>query len=156
MRHFLTAAALCTALLGTANAGSAGALSLSRVASTTGVELSLGTSFLSTNAYIAPSAGLFVYHQPNSRYENDVDKNGREHCRDKSNGQFSSKSNCTDVGVRLFATLESGLRFGSEGLLGVGVRTDGRQTSPYVAVGWKPLRVVAGKDYVAVGVGRVF
>src|SRR5262249_25163764 len=105
-----------------------------RVEGVSGAEFKLGyqLNFLDT-LFVVPALGGFSHQDPNSQYAYETQRNGTEVCRDHSNGQYASKSQCDSTATEAFLSMEAGLRLSDSGSIGLGVRV-ADNSMPYVAV----------------------
>lgn len=159
----LTLASACAVMLpSSASAAGVGYLSGAKINSETAAEIGLGYAFNISKGYVAPIIGAeFTRGDADSRYYTQTQSNGTDVCRDRTNGQYSKKENCSaNTNTRAFAALEAGVRLAETASLGVGVRR-GEVTSPYAvlnigAFSGGKVRVAGGKSYASIGVSGGF
>lgn len=119
-----------------------------------GGELGVGYGFGAAGFRLTPAVGLLVYQGDNDRYYRDQNR-GNSRCRDGSNGQYASDSNCDNTAVKPYGRLEATYAIPLVATVGGGIRI-GNDVRPYgtVAVPLLPkisLKGNAGPHYYAVG-----
>ncbi len=119
-----------------------------------GGEVGLGYAIGLAGFRLAPAAGVLVYRSDDDRYRQDAN-GGSPRCRDTSNGQYASDSECDDAAVKPYGRIEAAYSIPLVATIGGGVRI-GADVRPYgtVALPIAPrlnLKGNAGPRYYALG-----
>jgi opacity protein-like surface antigen len=120
-----------------------------------GGEVGIGYSIaLLPGLAITPAVGALIYAGGNDRYYLD-ENGGNERCRDSTNGQYASDSECNNTAVKPYGRLEATYSVPLVATIGAGVRFGG-DVLPYGTVGLPigpkiSLKGNAGPKYFALG-----
>lgn len=109
---------------------------------------------------VRPIGGVFLHASDNDRFRSETISDGREVCRDHSNGQFADKSNCNDLAAKLYGRIEGTLTVLAVEV-GAGARFSGDRTRAYGTAAMNVLPKVKikgnlGDRYGAIGLMATF
>lgn len=153
----LIGAALLCASAGSAQASNFGfEANAARANSVWGGELGVAYSIKLSGFTLRPIVGAFLYQGDNDRYFRQTFSNGREVCRDSTNGRFADDELCNNLAAKAYGKIEASYTIASGPELGAGGRFDGDKVRPYgfIAIPVGPafrLRGNVGDGYYAAG-----
>lgn len=125
-----------------------------------GGEFGVGYTIEAGPVRIRPGAGVFIFHDEDSRYQSETFSNGQTVCRDTTNGQFADDIHCA-AALRPYGRLEATVVLGEAVELGGGGRVTEDGVTPYGTVGVvvsraATIRGYAGESYFAGGIALRF
>ena len=126
-----------------------------------GGELGLGYRIGMGGFALTPAIGVFLHEGDNDRFERQTFSNGQSRCRDLSNGQFASDSECVNIAAKAYGRVEATYAIPAFAEVGGGVRLSKDKASPYgtIALPLGPslrLKGNAGDRYYALGLTARF